>query len=293
MEVRRQGGFKMLCDLHTHSVFSDGTCTPVEIVDAAVAKGLSAVALTDHNTTDGLSDFINAASGKKIDIVPGAEFSVDYNGTELHMLGLFIEPAYFSQVSALMQAVTARKEQSNLELIESLCRIGIRLDYDEIKSATPSGKVNRAHIATAMVQNGYTTTAAEAFETHLSPAAGHYKEPKRLTAWEILDFIQSIGALSVLAHPLLNLSEGALARFLPEAKERRLVGMECRYSLYDEATTQLSLSLADAFGLLKSGGSDFHGTRKPDIEIGVGKGSLNVPYEWYLALKTYTKKRPA
>ena len=173
----------MLCDLHTHSAFSDGTCTPAEVVDAAVAKGLSDVALTDHNTTDGLSDFINAASGKKIDIVPGAEFSVDYNGTELHVLGLFIRPAYFSQVSALMQAVMACKEQSNVELIESLCRIGIRLDYDEIKGATPSGKVNRAHIATAMMQKGYTATVAEAFETYLSPSAGHYKEPKRLTAW--------------------------------------------------------------------------------------------------------------
>lgn len=283
----------MLCDLHTHSAFSDGTCTPAEVVDAAVAKGLSAVALTDHNTTDGLSDFINAASGKKIDIVPGAEFSVDYNGKELHMLGLFIEPAYFSQVSALMQAVTACKEQSNVELIESLYRIGIRLDYDEIKGATPSGKVNRAHIATAMMQKGYTATVAEAFETYLSPSAGHYKEPKRLTAWEILDFIRSIDALSVLAHPFLNLSEGDLARFLPEAKKKGLVGMECCYSLYDEAKTQTSLSLANEFGLLKSGGSDFHGTRKPDIEIGVGKGNLNVPYEWYLALKTYTKKRPA
>lgn len=283
----------MLCDLHTHSVFFDGTCTPAEVVDAAVAKGLSAVALTDHNTTDGLSDFINAASGKKIDIVPGAEFSVDYNGKELHMLGLFIEPAYFSQVSALMQAVTACKEQSNVELIESLYRIGIRLDYDEIKGATPSGKVNRAHIATAMMQKGYTATVAEAFETYLSPSAGHYKEPKRLTAWEILDFIRSIDALSVLAHPFLNLSEGDLARFLPEAKKKGLVGMECCYSLYDEAKTQTSLSLANKFGLLKSGGSDFHGTRKPDIEIGVGKGNLNVPYEWYLALKTYTKKRPA
>ena len=283
----------MLCDLHTHSVFFDGTCTPAEVVDAAVAKGLSAVALTDHNTTDGLSDFINAASGKKIDIVPGAEFSVDYNGTELHVLGLFIRPAYFSQVSALMQAVTACKEQSNVELIESLYRIGIRLDYDEIKGATPSGKVNRAHIATAMMQKGYTATVAEAFETYLSPSAGHYKEPKRLTAWEILDFIRSIDALSVLAHPFLKLSEGDLARFLPEAKKKGLVGMECCYSLYDEAKTQTSLSLANEFGLLKSGGSDFHGTRKPDIEIGVGKGNLNVPYEWYLALKTYTKKRPA
>ena len=273
------------CDLHTHSIFSDGTCSPAEIIDGAIKAGLSAIALTDHNTVDGLPDFMTAAKDKPIEAIPGAEISVDYNGTELHMLGLFIKPEYFPQISELMQVVMHRKEQSNINLIESLARIGIHLDYDEIKRTTPNGQINRAHIATAMTQKGYTHSIEEAFETHLSKSAGFYKEPQRITVWEALDFIQSIGAVSVLAHPFLNLSKNELADFLPLAKEKGLVGIECYYSLYDEETTAASLRIANDFGFLRSGGSDFHGSRKPGIRLGVGKGNLKIPYEWHLDLK--------
>lgn len=275
----------MICDLHTHSIFSDGTYTPAEIIEEAIHTGLSAVALTDHNSVDGLPEFVTAAVNKQIDIVLGSEFSVDYNGTELHMLGLFIKPEYFPQVSGLMNDVMHRKEQSNIDLIESLSRAGIHLDYNEIKSSTPNGKINRAHIATAMVQKGIVASVSEAFETHLSKSAGHYVEPKRLTVWEILEFIRSIGAVSVLAHPFLNLEEKELMSFLPQAKEKGLVGMECYYSLYDKYVTETSLKIADSLGLLISGGSDFHGSRKPDINLGTGKGNLEIPYEWYLKLK--------
>ena len=279
----------MICDLHTHSLYSDGTCTPDEIVDGAIRAGLSAVALTDHNTVDGLSDFIRAGEGKRIDIVLGSEFSVDYNGTELHLLGLFIKPEYFPRVSALMHSVMQRKEQSNIDLIESLCQAGFELDYNLIKSSTPNGKINRAHIATAMLQKGYVGSVSEAFETHLSKTGGHYKEPQRITVFEMLDFIKSIGAVPVLAHPFLNLSEKELVEFLPLAKEHGLVGMECYYSLYDGATTNTSLDIAKKVGLLPGGGSDFHGSRKPDINLGEGKGSLKVPYQCYLELKKYSK----
>ena len=275
----------MFCDLHTHSVFSDGTSTPAELINGAIDAGLSAIALTDHNTVDGLPDFITAASGKNIDIVLGTEFSTDYDGTELHLLGLFIKPESFSQVSELVQNVMQRKEQSNIEMIESLARVGIYLDYDKIKSSTPNGKINRAHIATAMTEMGYTTSVTEAFETHLSKSAGHYKEPQRLTVWETLEFLKSINAAPVLAHPFLNLKRDELLRFLPTAKEKGLIGMECYYSLYDEATTSTSLRIADELGLLRSGGSDFHGSRKPDIKLASGKGNLKIPYDCYLQLK--------
>jgi predicted metal-dependent phosphoesterase TrpH len=279
----------MICDLHTHSVFSDGTYNPKEIIEAAKSSGLSAVALTDHNTIDGLPDFIAASHNKNIDIVLGTEFSVDYNGTELHMLGLFIKPEYFSQISEIMQKVMYLKELSNIDLIESLARAGFDLNYDEIKSSTPSGKINRAHIAEAMHKRGYVSSVAEAFRTYLSKSGGYYKEPQRPSAFEIIDFIRSIGAVSVLAHPFLNLTENDLQNFLPKAKDRGLVGMECYYSLYDEETTHLSLCIADELGLLRSGGSDFHGARKPDISIGVGKGNLKIPHEWYLELKGRAK----
>ena len=275
----------MTCDLHTHSIFSDGTATPAEIIDGALAAGLSAVALTDHNTVDGLPDFLAAANGKPIEILLGTEFSVDYNGTELHLLGLFIKPDHFEPITDMMRSMMARKEQSNIDLIDALGRAGIRLDYQEIKDATPNGKINRAHIASAMMQKGYVSSVAEAFEIYLSKTAGYYREPTRITVWEMLDHIHSIGAVSVLAHPFLNLSERELCELLPIAKQRGLAGMECFYSLYDEKTTGASLRIAEKFGLLPSGGSDFHGFRKPDIRIGIGKGNLKIPYEWYEALK--------
>ncbi|MBP3369692.1 MAG: PHP domain-containing protein [Clostridia bacterium] len=279
----------MICDMHTHSVFSDGTYTPKEIIDTAIASGLSAVALTDHNTVDGLPDFIAAAQNKNIEVVLGCEFSVDHCGKELHLLGLFIKPEYFGQITEMMQKLMSLKELSNIDLINSLSAAGFDLNYEEIKNSTPNGKINRAHIAEAMQKRGYVNSIAEAFETYLSKSGGHYKEPPHLSVFETIDFINSIGAVSVLAHPFLNLSEEELKHFLPEAKSRGLIGMECYYSLYDETTTRLSLQIAKDFGLLCSGGSDFHGSRKPDISLGVGKGNLKIPYEWYLELKGKAK----
>ncbi|MBR6680288.1 MAG: PHP domain-containing protein [Clostridia bacterium] len=277
-----------ICDLHTHSVFSDGTFTPAEIIDSAINIGLSAVALCDHNTVDGLPDFLSAAQGKTIEAVTGAEFSVDLNGKELHLLGLFISPRYFAQISEMTALSNKRKEQSNIELIHSLSKVGVVLDYDEIKQKTPNGQINRAHIAAALTEKGYTLSIKHAFDTLLSRSAGHYKDPQRTTVWEMIGVINSMDAVPVLAHPFLNLCERELVEFLPSAKAQGLKGMECYYSLYDERTTALSLELAERFGLARSGGSDFHGAHKPDISLGIGKGNLQIPYEWCNILKSLT-----
>lgn len=277
---------KQFCDLHTHSVFSDGTCTPEELLTMAEDLKLSAIALCDHNTVDGLPVFLEAARHHKIEAVPGAEFSVDLDGTELHLLGLEIPTAYFSQIADLMDEVIRRKEESNRALIHSLGRAGYSLDYEALKTQTPNGKINRAHIALALTQQGYTASVQEAFSTLLSPAAGHYVAPKRLTVWEMLEVITSIRAIPVLAHPFLNLSPERLREFLPKAARRGLRGMECQYSLYDTETTQTAFRMADAYGLKYSGGSDFHGAVKPNIHLGVGKGNLQIPYQWLRDLQS-------
>ncbi len=274
------------CDLHTHSIFSDGTYTPGEIIESAINTGLSAVALCDHNTVDGLPDFLKTAKEKNIEAVAGAEFSVDYNGVELHLLGLFISEKHFCKVSELMKEVNERKRQSNIALIESLVRSGYNLDYESIKNSTPNGKFNRAHVAAELTKLGYTESINQAFDQLLSPDAGHYKEPERLSLAFMIDFIKSIDAVPVLAHPFLKLRKEELEKLLPIAKNQGLVGMECYYSLYDEETAKLSLDLAEKFGLKPSGGSDFHGNNKPDIKLGSGKGSLKIPYEWLTRLKS-------
>ena len=273
-----------ICDLHVHSLFSDGSFTPAEIIDGAIKTGLSAVALTDHNTVGGLPDFLSYAEGKDIEAVAGAEFSVDYNGTELHLLGLFIPREAFGAVEALMQRVNESKEKSNLDLIDSLARSGYPLDYEAMKNSV-KGMVNRAVVARAMVEKGYVSSVKEAFATLLSKDGGHYREPERLTVWETLDFVKSIGAVPVLAHPFLNLTEAELIEFLPIAKARGLLGMECYYSEYDEKLTVRSVEIAREFELKESGGSDFHGASKPSIALGSGMGGLQVPYSCVDALR--------
>lgn len=272
------------CDLHVHSTFSDGTLTPQELLQAACDAGLSSIALTDHNTVKGLPDFMEAAKDFPIEAVPGIEFSVDYLGTELHLLGLYLQPAHYAPITAMMEDFLRRKEQSSIDLVEKLNASGFDLDYEEIK-AKGAGYVNRAHIAAAMAEKGYTASIKEAFKHYLSPKCGYYVPPKRADIFETIAFIKSIGAVAVLAHPFLNLEEEALRRFLPEAVGAGLDGMEVLYPLFDEQQTRILASMAAEFSLLPSGGSDFHGANKPHIQLGVGQGDLRIPECYQRALK--------
>ena len=265
---------KDFCDLHTHSLFSDGTCTPAEIIRLAEDAGLGAVALCDHNTVAGLPDFLEAAKESAVEAVPGIEFSTEYRGKELHILGLFIRPEHYNAVNDLLEEALKLKEQSNRDLIRRLGGSGILLDYDRIQ-AEAGGTVNRAVIAAEMVRCGYCESVKDAFEVWLAPEKGFFVPPRRPDAYEVIRFIKSIGAVAVLAHPFLNLEEGELRTFLSKAEG--LDGMEVRYPLFDEKQTTLAAQIAEEFGLVKSGGSDFHGANKPDISVGIGKGTLQVP----------------
>ena len=273
---------KGFCDLHTHSSFSDGTCTPAEMIRLAEEAGLQAVALCDHNTVAGLPDFLQAAKGSGVEAVPGIEFSTEYQGKELHILGLFIQPEHYSAVNGLLEKALILKEQSNRDLIRRLGKTGILLDYDRIK-AEAGGTVNRAVIASQMVRDGYCKTVKEAFDKWLSLEKGLFVPPKRPDAYEVIRFIKSIGAVAVLAHPFLNLKEEELRTFLSRADG--LDGMEVYYPLFDESQTVLAEQITEEFGLVKSGGSDFHGQNKPDISLGTGKGTLAVPLDCLDELK--------
>ena len=264
---------KDYCDLHTHSSFSDGTFTPSQLIQLAEENGLAAIALCDHNTVAGLPEFLESAKNSPVEAIPGIEFSAEYEGKELHILGLFIEPEYYDAVNELLNEALQRKEESNLELIRRLGEAGIILDYDRIK-AEASGTVNRAVIASYLVREGYCASVKDAFRDWLAPEKGYFVPPKRLDAYGVIRFIKSIGAVAVLAHPFLNLEARELRQFLSEAEG--LDGMEVYYSLFNEDQTARAERIAEEFGLLKSGGSDFHGENKPDIRLGVGKGTLRV-----------------
>lgn len=267
---------KQLCDLHTHSCFSDGTESPAGIVARALGLGLSAVALTDHNTVAGLPEFLDAARGNPIRAVGGVEISTGYQGKELHILGLFLEPWQFDRVTDFLSVINRRKEDSNRALVQALNREGYALDYDAIRSAHP-GNVNRAVIAAALLEKGYIREIREAFQELLAPGGPCYREPERIDALEAIGFLASIGAVPVLAHPFLNLGEDGLRGFLPEAVKQGLVAMETRYPLFSDRACAAASRIAGEFHLLESGGSDFHGSNKPDIHLGTGRGTLHVP----------------
>lgn len=278
------------CDLHTHSVFSDGTCTPEEIVDLAAKNNLGAVALCDHNTINGLTRFLKAGQETGVKAVAGCEFSTDFLGSELHILGLFIPEKAFSAVTERLCEYHRLKAESNANLIASLNRAGYKIDYDALTLKSPSGQINRANIAAELTRLGYTESIKAAFKTLLSEDAGHFVPPPRPDAFETISFIQEISAVSVLAHPFLSLDENKLLEFLPLAKQSGLVAMECAYSTFTNEQRELAGVICDNLGLLKSGGSDFHGKNKPSISLGVGMGDLFVPSQWADKLQEYANK---
>ena len=164
---------------------------------------------------------------------------------------------------------------------------GIFLSYEDIKAATTTGQVNRALIAAEMLRKGYVGSIQEAFSKYLKQSHGYYNPPKRPDAFETIRFIRSLGAVAVWAHPFLNLkTEEAIREFLPEACIAGLQGMEVFYPKFDENQTALALQLVKEFGLQPSGGSDFHGENKPDIQLGSGKGSLFLPITLLEGLKS-------
>lgn len=279
-----------MIDLHVHSTFSDGTLSPRELIRLAADTGVEALALCDHNTVAGLPEFLEAAENSGVEAIPGIEFSTDYGDRELHLLGLFIRPEHYTAITQLVAEMWQRKEQSNIRLIEGLNAVGIRLDYKTIKAGTPNGQINRAVIAAEMVRLGYCATVSECFSKWLSPRHGYFVPPKRLDVFETIRFIKSIGAVAVLAHPFLNLDPDALRTFLPLAKAQGLDGMEVYYPKFDPQATALAEQICAKFHLLKSGGSDFHGTNKPDIALGTGRNNLDIPHSILEELKIRSEK---
>lgn len=273
-----------LCDLHAHSVYSDGTSTPAELITLAKQAGLCAIALTDHNTVSGIPAFLSAAENSGVMPVPGIEVSTDYMGDELHIVGLFKSLDHLAEVEAYVAAYLQRKEQSNVDLCRNLCAAGYEVSYEKIKSATPDGTVNRALIAAELMRLGYVESIKAAFSTLLSKKGGFYHEPQRPEALEVIPKLIEFDAVPILAHPFLSLDEPELREFLPKAKAVGLVGMETNYSTFSPEQTALAHDLVKEFDLKPGGGSDYHGTNKPDIRIGIGRGNLQVPYDYYPAL---------
>lgn len=280
-----------ICDLHTHSTFSDGTFTPAQIVAEGLGRKMRAVALTDHNTVAGLPEFLEAAQGTALEAIPGVEISTEYLRKEVHIVGLFLQERKYEELEDFLSVINRRKEESNRALVAALNGAGYDICYQEIRERH-QGNVNRAVIAAELLKKGYIREIQEAFQGVLSAKNGLYIPPERICAYDAIRFLRSIYAVPVLAHPLISLTEEELWAFLPEAKAQGLAAMETRYSAYTPEMANAACSLAQEFGLLESGGSDFHGANKPDIQLGSGAGNLLVPYAFLEGLEAWRRVNP-
>ena len=265
-----------MIDLHTHSHYSDGCDSPAQLVRQAQEAGLAAIALCDHNTLAGLPEFLEAGKKSPVKTVPGIELTTEHEGKELHILALFLKQEHYGPIRELLGEYRRQKERSNRALVEALRQAGMELDYDRL-ARDKKDYVNRAHIGQALLEKGYVESVKEAFRKYLSPDSGFYVPPRRPDACRTIHLVRQLGAVPVLAHPLLSVSEDRLRAFLPEAVKNGLAAMEVYYTEYTPKQTALARGIAAEFGLLPSGGSDYHGTVKPEICLGVGRGTLVVP----------------
>ena len=273
------------CDLHSHSIFSDGTLSPTELVKLAEERDIRALALTDHNTSKGLPEFMEAGSHSSVITVPGCEFTTEWNEIEIHIIGLFFKRQYWNEIEDFLEFSHIAKYNSNIRLIDNLNKAGYKVSVEEV-SALTEGEFNRAHVARVLMAKGYVQSVSEAFDTLLKPGGGLYYPARRITSVAAIHFIKTFGATAVMAHGLKDLTKEQMKEFLPAAKRAGLDAIETRYSDFDEEMTETAVSLANRFNLKQSGGSDFHGQTKPHISLGTGRGSLFVPYEFYEIMRS-------
>jgi predicted metal-dependent phosphoesterase TrpH len=247
-------------DLHTHSTFSDGLLSPTELIDLAYRRGVRVMSLSDHDTTDGLPEAFEAA-GRYPDftLIPGIEMSTDVPGSEVHVLGHFIDwhdAAFQRKLVHLRESRLGRARK----MVEKLAALGKPVTWERVETLAGEGAVGRPHIALALVEAGHVRNVSEAFDLYLSRTGPAYVERERLSPAEVVEMIVDVHGLPTLAHP--RDLEG-LDGLLVEMKAAGLVGMEVYYQDYKPDEVERLRVVAERFGLLPLGGSDYHGLGGP------------------------------
>lgn len=278
-----------MVDLHMHSNFSDGSDSPTQLVEKAKRLGLTAIALTDHDTIDGIPEFLEAGERLGIHTVPGVEISVDTklpNNGHMHMLGLFIDP----RGKKLKETLDYLRTQRNLraeKIIRKLNELGVNITLEELLEEAGEGSIGRPHVAKILVRKGVVGSIQEAFDIYLAKGKPAYMDKVKLGEEDAIQMIHDAGGFAILAHPhLMNYPtfEEARERIM-QLREIGLDGFEIYYSTMPEEYTRGLIELAKAEGFVVSGGSDYHGANKDNIEMGTGLGNLSVPDEIYWNLK--------
>ncbi len=272
-------------DLHLHTTFSDGSLPPSEVLALAKKANVTALAITDHDIVDGLPAAMQAGDELGIEVIPGVEISSRYGDSELHILGYFLDWKD-PELNRRLAQLRASRHARNPHIIQKLNELGLTITYEEVTALAGTESVGRPHIARVLMDKGYVTSAKDAFDRYLANGAAAYVERDLPTPAEAIAWIKGARGIAVLAHPTwVKESAEGLFRLCDTLKQHGLGGIEVHYSTHTKRQTSEYLSLAKQLDLLVTGGSDFHGITKPDIEVGIGRGSLKVPEKLLAPLK--------
>lgn len=277
-------------DLHTHSTKSDGSLTPTELVEYATKKELAAIALSDHDTTEGIDEALEAAKGKDVEVIPAIEFSTEYEGRDIHILGLYIDH-HSADFEKYLQEFRDSRDLRNQKMCKRLAEHGIQITYEDLCHRYEGSVLTRAHYAAFLMEEGYVKSRTEAFERYVGDHAPCFVPREKVTPMQAVQLILRVGGIPILAHPILyHLSKAKLEQLVTELKGAGLVGIEAIYSTYSTSEEAQIRHIAKKYDLLISGGSDFHGKNKPKLDLGNGYGRLFVPEEVLTNLKEYRKE---
>ena len=261
-------------DLHSHSTASDGTFAPTDVVKLAVNNGLSALALTDHDTIAGVAEAAAAAKNLNIDFLPGIEISAEYPspGT-MHILGYGIDPQSATLKSLTTQLIAGRGDR-NPQIVAKLNELGVAVTMAEWQAQANGGVLGRPQLAAVLLRKGYVSSIKQAFDKYIGQGAPAYADKERLTPGKALEMIRESGGLPVLAHPiqLRTENDAQLDTVVKGLVDLGLAGIEVLHSDHDAGWVEKCSKLAERYNLLKTGGSDFHGTNKKDINLGTAHG---------------------
>lgn len=269
----------MSIDLHAHTTASDGSLSPCELVSKAREIGLSALGITDHDTIAGWSEAMEAGAQMGVEIAPGVELSVSYEGGRFHLLAYYIEPD--SEIIQILTRIQAARANRNGEILDNLRSLGLPLEEAEVRSfsGSPDGQLGRPHFAQAMVARGYVSSTQEAFDLYLADGKPAYATKAVLTPQDAIKGIREAGGVSVWAHPPLNrkFSLDELAERAAQWRAWGLDGLETFYSKYSPEEAEWARRVCSELDLIESGGSDFHGRSKPTVFLGHSQMGAAVP----------------
>ena len=264
-------------DLHLHTTHSDGSLSPAEVLALAQKAGVTALAITDHDIITGIPEALATGQQLGIEVIPGIEISSRYGETELHVLGYFLD-WQDAQLEQRLATLRDGRHRRNPQIVERLQALGIEIRYDEVRALAGTDAVGRPHIARVLMEKKVVTSAKEAFDRFLAEGKQAYVARDLPEPADAINWIKSAHGLAVLAHPTwVRASGDKLLELVRQLKSNGLDGIEVHYSTHSRRQTREYLSLAKQLGLLVTGGSDFHGLTKPEIGVGIGKGTLHVP----------------